>query len=92
MIYKLVSSAKRRIEEFMFLTILFIKMRKSRGPSIEPCGTPAYTDYYCCDRLTLIPGSIRLSRPSPCLYLGFLLFSLSLSFLIRRKGLGEGNY
>ena len=44
MIYKLVSSAKRRIEEFMFLTISFIKMRKSRGPSIEPCGTPAYTD------------------------------------------------
>ena len=44
MIYKLVSSAKRRIEEFMFLTISFIKMRKSRGPSIEPCGSPAYTD------------------------------------------------
>ena len=44
MIYKLVSSAKRRTEEFMFLKISFIKIRKSRGPSIEPWGTPAYTD------------------------------------------------
>ena len=44
MIYKLVSSAKRRIEEFMFLTISLIKIRKRRGPSIEPCGTPIYID------------------------------------------------
>ena len=44
MTYKLVSLAKRRIEESLFLTISLIKIRKSRGPSIEPCGTPAYTD------------------------------------------------
>ena len=40
-IYKLVSSANSLIEELIFSTISFIYIKKSKGPSIEPCGTPA---------------------------------------------------
>ena len=36
MIYRLVSSAKRRIDDPMSCTISFIKRRKRSGPSIEP--------------------------------------------------------
>ena len=36
MIYRLVSSAKRRIDDPMSLTISFIKRRKRSGQSIEP--------------------------------------------------------
>jgi len=39
-IYILVSSAKRRILDPMSETMSLIKMRKSNGPKIDPCGTP----------------------------------------------------
>ena len=41
--YKLVSSANRRIEPPICLTMSLIKIRKSKGPRIDPCGTPANT-------------------------------------------------
>ena len=37
-IYRLVSSASRRIEQFIFLTISLPKIRNSSGPRIEPWG------------------------------------------------------
>ena len=39
-IYTLVSSAKRRIEAPMSLTMSFLNVKNSRGPRINPCGTP----------------------------------------------------
>ena len=44
MIYKLVSSAKSLIEELMSSTMSLVYKKKSRGPRIEPCGTPAFTE------------------------------------------------
>ena len=44
MIYKLVSSAKSLIEELMSTTMSLIYKRHRRGPIIEPCGTPAFTE------------------------------------------------
>ena len=41
MIYKLVSSAKRRLEELISLTMSLIKIIKKSGPSMDPFGTPA---------------------------------------------------
>ena len=43
MIYKLVSSAKRRMEEFISLTMSLTKIRKKNGPNMDPYGTPACT-------------------------------------------------
>ena len=40
--YRLVSSANNLIFELMSLTMSFINIRNSRGPSIEPYGTPAF--------------------------------------------------
>ena len=40
-INKLVSSAKRRILEPISFTMSLIKSKNRRGPSIDPCGTPA---------------------------------------------------
>ena len=54
MIKRLVSSANKRIQEPISLTISFIKTRKSNGPSIEPCGTPANI----FDQSELTPGRI----------------------------------
>ena len=39
-IKRLVSSAKRQIFDWMLLTILLIKIRKSSGPRIEPYWAP----------------------------------------------------
>ena len=41
MIKRLVSSANKRMQEPISLTMSFMKIRKSNGQSIEPCGTPA---------------------------------------------------
>ena len=38
---KIVSSAKSLIVPIIFLTMSLIKIKKSNGPKIEPCGTPA---------------------------------------------------
>ena len=54
MIKRLVSSANKRIQEPISFTISFIKTRKSNGPSIEPCGTPANI----FDQSELTPGRI----------------------------------
>ena len=43
-IYKLLSSANRRILAPMFLTMSFIYIRNSNGPRIEPWETPASTE------------------------------------------------
>ena len=40
--YRLVSQANSLIFELMSLTKSLINIRNSRGPSIEPCGTPAF--------------------------------------------------
>ena len=40
-IYKLVSSANKRIPQCMSLTMSFMYKINSNGPSIEPWGTPA---------------------------------------------------
>ena len=39
--YKLVSSAKRRIDAPISLTISLINIRNSKGPRMDPWGTPA---------------------------------------------------
>ena len=44
MIYKLVSSAKSLIEELMSTIMSLIYKRNRRGPRIEHCGTPAFTE------------------------------------------------
>ena len=44
MMYKLISSANKQIEQPRFLTMSFIWIMKSNGPRIEPYGTPARTD------------------------------------------------
>ena len=41
--YRLVSSTKNLIEMLIFMTILLIDTRNSKGPKIEPFGTPAST-------------------------------------------------
>ena len=41
MIKRLVSSANDRMLDQMSLTMSFIKRRKSKGPRIDPRGTPA---------------------------------------------------
>ena len=38
------SSAKSLIEEWIFSTISLMYIKKSRGPSIEPWGTPAFME------------------------------------------------
>ena len=40
--YRLVSSANGLIFELMSLTMSFINIINNRGPSIEPCGKPAF--------------------------------------------------
>ena len=40
-IYRLVSSPKSRIVDWMSFTMSFISMRNKSGPNIEPWGTPA---------------------------------------------------
>ena len=42
-----VSSAKRRMLQPISLTISFIKSRKSKGPRIDPGGTPARISFHC---------------------------------------------
>ena len=54
MIERLVSSANKRMHEPISLTMPFMKIRKSNGLSIEPCGTPANS----FDQSELTPGSI----------------------------------
>ena len=44
MIYRLVSSAKSRIDELIFSTMLYIYNRNNRGPKIEPWGTPDFKE------------------------------------------------
>ena len=44
--YRLVSSANNRIEQLIFFTISFMYIEKSKGPRIDPCGTPAQSDAY----------------------------------------------
>ena len=56
MIYKLVSSAKSLIEELMYSTMSLIHKEKNRDPSIEPCGTPAFTEV----QEELAPGKTTL--------------------------------
>ena len=41
MMKRLVSSANKQILGPIFLTISLIYNKNNRGPSIEPCGTPA---------------------------------------------------
>ena len=40
-IYKMVSSAKTRMFELIYLTISIMNIKKRRGPGIELLGTPA---------------------------------------------------
>lgn len=39
---RVVSSANSRMLDLISLTISLMYIRKSSGPSIEPCGTPAF--------------------------------------------------
>ena len=41
MMKRLVSSANKRILDLIFLTISLMYNKNNRGPSIEPCGSPA---------------------------------------------------
>ena len=50
----LVSSANKRMQEPISLTMSLMKIRKSNGPNKEPCGTPANI----LDQSELTPGSI----------------------------------
>jgi hypothetical protein len=52
--YKLVSSAKRLIDEAISVTMSLIYIRKRSGPRMEPWGTPALT----VDESDLAPGKI----------------------------------
>ena len=56
MIYKLKSSAKILLEEFMSSTMPLIYKRNRRGPWIEPCETPALTEV----QEELAPGKTTL--------------------------------
>ena len=44
MMYRLVSSAKRRMEQSIFLTISFMYTKNTSGPNMEPWGTLASTE------------------------------------------------
>ena len=59
--YKLVSSAKRRMEPPICLTMSLIKIRKSKGPRIDPC-VPAFEHHNLCCLQTLcwLPGKQSL--------------------------------
>ena len=60
--YRLVSSANNRIEQPIFFTISFMYIKKSKGPRIDPWGTPASTGAQS-DACPL--STTRCLRPKP---------------------------